>query len=88
MPTSELSRHQRINSLAAQDTEKIVGTAILLWERMATQIISIVGEAGFNSLFTRSVVSVQPIHLSLPAKLMQSSCFFMKGTLDGYSTHA
>ena len=29
--------------------------AIKLWEQMATQIISIVGEDGFNSLYTRSL---------------------------------
>ncbi|MFA5172441.1 MAG: hypothetical protein WC426_12840 [Sulfuriferula sp.] len=59
MQTSELLRHQKINSLTAQDTEKIVDAAIDLWDRMATQIISIVGEAGFNSLYTRSVFLTQ-----------------------------
>lgn len=39
----------------AQHTEKIADAAILLWEQMATQIISIVGESGFNSLYARSV---------------------------------
>jgi len=39
----------------AQHTEKIADAAILLWEQMATQIISIVGENGFNSLYARSL---------------------------------
>ncbi len=59
MQTSELLRHQKINSLTAQDTERIVDAAIDLWEHMATQIISIVGEAGFNSLYSRSVFLTQ-----------------------------
>jgi hypothetical protein len=55
METSDLTRHQIIKSLMAEPTEKIVDAAIDLWERMATQIISIVGEDGFNSLYARSV---------------------------------
>lgn len=55
MHTSDQLRHQIIKSLMAQHTEKIADAAILLWEQMATQIISIVGESGFNSLYARSV---------------------------------
>jgi len=43
----------------AQRTEKVAGAAIILWEQMATQIISIVGEGGFNSLYARSVFLTQ-----------------------------
>jgi hypothetical protein len=55
MQTSDQLRHQIIKSLMAQHTEKIADAAILLWEQMATQIIAIVGESGFNSLYARSV---------------------------------
>lgn len=55
METKELLRHQIINSLMAQHTEKVADAAINLWEQMATQIISIVGEGGFNSIYARSV---------------------------------
>lgn len=55
MQTSDQLRHQIIKSIMAQHTEKIADAAILLWEQMATQIISIVGESGFNSLYARSV---------------------------------
>ena len=44
----------------AQHTEKVADAAIDLWELMATQIISIVGEDGFNSLYARSVFLAQP----------------------------
>lgn len=60
MATSDLLRHQKINSLMAQHPEKIADAAIDLWEQMATQIISIVGEGGFNSLYARSVFLTQP----------------------------
>jgi hypothetical protein len=39
----------------AQHTEKVADGATNLWEQMATEIISIVGEGGFNSLYARSI---------------------------------
>lgn len=39
----------------AQRTEKVADAAVDLWAQIATQIISIVGEGGFNSLYARSV---------------------------------
>jgi len=39
----------------AQHTEKVADASITLWEQIATQIISIIGEGGFNSLYARSV---------------------------------
>src|SRR5687768_9611537 len=55
MKTNDLPRHQLIKSLVAQPTEKVADAAIYVWERMAIQIISIVGEDGFNSLYARSI---------------------------------
>jgi hypothetical protein len=55
-----LPRHQIIQSLMARHPEKVVDAAIQLWEQMATQIISIVGEQGFDSLYARSVFLTQP----------------------------
>jgi hypothetical protein len=55
MKTSDVLRHQIINSLTAQHTEKVADAAFDLWEQVATQIISIVGEGGFNTLYARSV---------------------------------
>lgn len=55
METSPLLRQQIINSLMAQQPENIADAAMDLWEKLAAEIISIVGEAGFNSLYERSV---------------------------------
>jgi hypothetical protein len=55
MKTSDVLRHQIIKSLTARHAEKAADAAIDLWEPMATRIISIVGEGGFNSLYVRSV---------------------------------
>jgi hypothetical protein len=44
----------------APHAEKAADAAINLWEQMATEIISIVGEGGFNSLYARSVFLTRP----------------------------
>ena len=61
METSDILRQQIIKSLIAQPTEKVADAAINLWEQLAPQIISIVGEGGFNSLYARSVFLTQPM---------------------------
>ncbi len=38
-----------------KQTEKVADASIILWEQLAIQIISIVGEDGFNALYVRSV---------------------------------
>jgi hypothetical protein len=60
METRDPLRHQLIERLMAQRPEKVADAAINLWEQMAAQIISIVGEDGFNSLYARSVFLAQP----------------------------
>lgn len=74
MGTSDLLRHQIIKSLPLLQTKKIPDAAVLIWEQMATQIISIVGEGGFSSLYSRSLV------------LTQSSYFWLE--FDPHSTQA
>jgi hypothetical protein len=55
METSDTLRHQIVRSLTTQHVENVVDAELGLWEQMATQIISIVGEGGFNSLYARSL---------------------------------
>ena len=65
MGTSDLLRHQIIRSLPLLQTERIPDAAVLIWEQMAAQIISIVGEGGFNSLFSRSLILTQSTYFWL-----------------------
>ncbi len=60
METSDLLRHQIIKSLMAQHTDRVADVTINLWEQLASEIISIIGEGGFNSLYARSVFLTQP----------------------------
>ena len=41
------------------NSDKVVDAAIKMWEQMAIEIISIVGESGFNSLYSRSIFLTQ-----------------------------
>ena len=66
-------RHQKIKNLMAQHTEKVADATINLWEQMATQIISIVGEGGFNSLYARSVFLTQSTFPWLAASFIVST---------------
>jgi hypothetical protein len=54
METPDPLRHQIIDSLMARHPEG-ADAAIVLWEKLATEVISIVGEGGFDSLYARSV---------------------------------
>jgi hypothetical protein len=67
MEPNELLRHQLIASLTTQHTDAGADGAIRLWDLMATQIISIVGEGGFNALYARSVFLTQSSHPWLAA---------------------
>jgi hypothetical protein len=56
MDNYDLLRHRLIKTLSAKNNEKTADATIILWEQMATQIISIVGEKGFKSLYVRSII--------------------------------
>ena len=51
---------QVAESLAAYCPEKISDGLIAQWERMAAQTIALVGEDGFDALYTRSIYLAQP----------------------------
>ena len=55
METSELQRRQLIEHLLTQHAQMNAADAVSLWEPMAAQIVGIVGEGGFNSLYARSL---------------------------------
>ena len=66
MESAALLRQQIIASLMARQPDNVADVAMELWEKLADDIISIVGEAGFNSLYERSVHLVQPAFPWLP----------------------
>jgi hypothetical protein len=61
METCDLLRQQIVKCYMAKPDEEFQNAAIDSWERIATQIIAVVGEGGFNSLYARSVFLTQPM---------------------------
>jgi hypothetical protein len=59
MHTLGALRHQTIQSLMSQHSEGNLDTWVALWDPLAHRIILIVGEAGFESLYARSVFLTQ-----------------------------
>jgi len=55
METPDFLRQQIVKCYMAKSAEEFQNAAIDSWDRIATQIIAVVGEGGFNSLFARSV---------------------------------
>lgn len=66
MESAALLRQQIIASLMARQPDNVADAAMDLWEKLADDLISIVGEAGFNSLYERSVHLAQPAFPWLP----------------------
>ena len=83
METNDLLRQQIIKSLMAQHPEKVADAAINLWEQMTTQIISIVGEGGFNSLYARSVYLTQATFPWLSPAPAKHQFAQLKASLEG-----
>ena len=55
METEHLLRQQLIEGLTAEPPENVVSAAIGLWEQLSGQIVAIVGQGGFDSLYARSL---------------------------------
>lgn len=66
MEGSAQQRQQFIANLMAQQPENIADTAMGHWEKLADEIISIIGEAGFASLYERSMHQAQSTFPWLP----------------------
>jgi len=75
MAPNNNQRHQRITRLVTQRRDLVAQVSIDLWQRLASELVSIIGEGGFQSLFSRSVQLtslaypwIAPVHVWLPAK--------------------
>ena len=83
--TGMSQRHQIIDEVMTEHTE--VDAAINLWEQMATQLIALIGEDGFNSLYARSVFLTQStfpwLAASSPSPRTDHRFANLKNSLEG-----
>lgn len=47
-------RHDIVEKAVMQRPDAVVEVSVLLWERLSAELISIIGEEGFQSLYARS----------------------------------
>lgn len=71
-------RDQKIKNLMAHSSEEVDAGPVHLWRSMAEQIISVVGQGGFQSLYARSIFLTQRSHpwLVQPADSLASDLSF------------
>jgi hypothetical protein len=89
MQINDLPLRQLIIELTEPDAEKMVGTAIDRWELIATHLVSIIGEGGFNSLYERSVILTQskfPWLLTSGWPSTDHRFIALKASLEGQTT--
>jgi hypothetical protein len=55
MATLNTPRHQMIRKAVLQKPGTVVDVTIRLWEKLASELISIIGEGGFQSMYSRSL---------------------------------
>ncbi|MBC7499994.1 MAG: hypothetical protein H7315_05805 [Herminiimonas sp.] len=55
MATIDDQRHQMIRRAVGEQPEALVDITIILWNKLASQLVSIIGQGGFQSLYSRSV---------------------------------
>ena len=75
-----LLRHELIKSVMGWSRKKGGDALLAVWEPLAIQVISIVGEAGFSSLYARSIFITQqncPWYV-LPSQSPQTAERFME----------
>lgn len=54
MASINVQRHQVVRRAVTQRPEAVVDVTIDLWERLAAELIALIGEGGFHSLYSRS----------------------------------
>lgn len=55
MATTNIERNEMIRQAVMRRPENFLNVTVHLWERLATELISLIGENGFQSLYVRSV---------------------------------
>ncbi len=55
MATTNVERNEMIRRAVMQQPDDFITVTVHLWERLAAELISLIGENGFQSLYVRSV---------------------------------
>ena len=87
MATIDAQRHQMIRRAVLQRPEAILDVTIDLWGRLASELVSIIGEGGFQSLYSRSIhltsATFPWMERNLPSQKTDSRFAGLKMSLEG-----
>lgn len=87
MTPTDTQRHRIITRLVMQRPEAMVDVTLDLWEQLATELVSIIGEVGFQSLYSRSLHLTSKtfpwLLLDLPSQGIDSRFASLKTRLEG-----
>lgn len=56
MPRDKLQRQQLIRNAVNHRPNPVARSSVQLWEQLANELVSIVGEGGFQSLYARTIL--------------------------------
>ncbi|MEC5213526.1 hypothetical protein RCH06_002076 [Polaromonas sp. CG_9.5] len=73
METTEPTRDQLIEAALTHHSETVANATLQLWQQLAPPLISIIGEGGFNPLYTRSLRLVCRRHPWMAPELTKSA---------------
>lgn len=80
-------RHRIITRLVMQRPEAMLDVTLHLWDRLTAELVSIIGEGGFQSLYSRSLHLTSKtfpwIVLDPPSQEMDSRFASLKTNLEG-----
>lgn len=63
-------RHQLILSHTQMHPQKSADVSVALWEQLSVELIAIIGESGFDSLYARSIYLIQTAYPWLNATVL------------------
>lgn len=67
MATRDVRRRQFIDSALARNSDEAADSAIQTWQQLASQLVSLIGEGGFHSLYARTLYLTRADFPWLPA---------------------
>ncbi|MFZ6644810.1 hypothetical protein ACO0LO_03795 [Undibacterium sp. TJN25] len=92
MATNDDQRHRMIARAVTQRPDAVVDVTIHLWERLAAELILIIGDGGFESLYSRSLhltsASFSWMANSPPAQASDSRFAGLRTCLEGQDATA
>ena len=88
MATTNVERNEMIRRAVMQRPDDFIKVTVHLWERLAAELISLVGENGFQSLYVRSVHLTRATYPWIvegnPAHLSEKRFTGLQNSLTGY----